>query len=113
MRGLYEDGQAIEVKKPKKNYKPKRGDVVIFRRADGQQMIKKVAAVPGDTARQTVKGLLVVNEQVTSRHISERICIWLGVRGNTIPVGKVLVMPNTERGGWGGPVSISKIIATV
>jgi signal peptidase I len=77
-----DDGQTIWTE-PLDGEMPSRGDIVVLRAPDGRTLVKRVAAIGGDTI-ETDDGVLLINGEPTSR------AVWTTYAGPEIPSTELL-----------------------
>lgn len=109
-----DDGQTLWTE-PLDGDMPNRGDIVVVREPDGRTLVKRVAAVGGDTI-ETSDGVLLINGEATTRAVW---ATWAGpdVPFTELPADTVYVLGDNLGGSKDsrdfGPVDVDDVLGVV
>lgn len=109
-----DDGQTIWTE-PLDGDMPQRGDIVVVRDPSGRTLVKRVAAIGGDTI-EVSDGVLLINGEATTREVW---AIWSGpeVPFTELPADTVYVLGDNVGGSRDsrdfGPVDVDDVIGVV
>lgn len=95
---------------------PERGDVVVHRRADGNEVVQRVVAVGGETVRFEDGRLFIDDEPIDEPYLGPD-AVTEDVEALTVPPGRLYVLGdnrmNSADSRLTGPVPVENVVGTV